>query len=128
MYRDVYSLICNYQGKTESQVIVMVDMNILSTMRTTALSVVDENEKGNASLCKSCAEKRDLQKLNNLHTEISEDETPHSFPTKKQIEILQRDVMEAKRSLCQQKYQLLQADVKDIKKEEIILGTILRAI
>lgn len=155
---SVYSLICNYETKTESHVIERGDVkstigNLLATassQRTAASCRVDENERGNVNLYKRCIEKGDLHYLKSLHTEVSGDEADHSLPAKEQIEIVQGDVKEAKRSLCQQKDQVertisdvLPGDVKNTKKvfssectftvdscipkEEVIPGDVLSA-
>ncbi|GAA6222418.1 xin actin-binding repeat-containing protein 1-like isoform X2 [Lates japonicus] len=155
---SVYSLICNYETKTESQVIERGDVksaigNLLATassQRTAASCRVDENEKGNVNLYKSCIEKGDLYYLKSLHTELSGDEADDSLVAKEQIEIVQGDVKEAKRSLCLQKDQVqrsisdvLPGDVQNTKKvfssecsfsvencvpkEEIIPGDVLSA-
>ncbi|XP_031162667.1 xin actin-binding repeat-containing protein 1 isoform X1 [Sander lucioperca] len=155
---SVYSLICNSETKTESHVIEKGDIkstigNLLATansQRTAASCRVDENEKGNVNLFKSCIEKGDLHYLKSLHTEATGDEVDHSLLAEEHIEIVQGDVKEAKRSLCQQKEQVertisdvLPGDVKNTKKvfsseyslgvencapkEEIIPGDILSA-
>ncbi|XP_042354233.1 xin actin-binding repeat-containing protein 1 [Plectropomus leopardus] len=155
---SVYSLICNSETKTESHVIERGDVkstigNLLATansQRTAASCRVDENEKGNVNLFKSCIEKGDLHYLKSLHTDASGDEVDHSPLAEEHIEIVQGDVKEAKRSLCQQKEQVertisdvLPGDVKNTKKvfssecsvnvenfvpkEEIIPGDILSA-
>lgn len=154
---SVYSIICNYETKTESHIIERGDIkstigNLLataSTQRTAASCRVDKNERGNVNLYKHCIEKGDLHYLKSLHTEVSGDEVDHS-PAKEEIEIVQGDVKEAKRSLCQQKDQVertisdvLPGDVKNTKKvfssecsfavdsciprEEIIPGDVLSA-
>ncbi|XP_035490686.2 xin actin-binding repeat-containing protein 1 isoform X1 [Scophthalmus maximus] len=110
----VYSLMCNYESKTGSHVIERGDVkstigNLLATaqsQRTAASCRVDETEKGNVNLYKSCIEKGDLHYLKSLHTELSGDEVDYSLLAKEQIEIVQGDVKEAKRSLCQQKEQV----------------------
>ncbi|XP_044075033.1 xin actin-binding repeat-containing protein 1 isoform X2 [Siniperca chuatsi] len=128
---SVYSLICNCETKTESHVIEKGDVkstigNLLATansQRTAASCRVDENEKGNVNLYKSCIEKGDLHYLKSLHTETSGDEVDHSLLAEEHIEIVQGDVKEAKRSLCQRKEQVertisdvLPGDVKNTKK------------
>nr|XP_020460188.1 xin actin-binding repeat-containing protein 1 [Monopterus albus] len=154
---SVYSLICN-ETKAESNHIERGDVkstigNLIATansQRTAAAYRVDENEKGNVHLYKSCIEKGDLQYLKSLHAETSGDEVDHSLLAKEQIEIVQGDVKEAKRSLCQQKEQVertisdvLPGDVKNTKKvfssecsvsvdscipkEEIVPGDVLAA-
>ncbi|XP_070700581.1 xin actin-binding repeat-containing protein 1 isoform X1 [Pempheris klunzingeri] len=128
---SVYSLICNYERKTESHVREKGDVkstigNLLATansQKTAALCRVDENEKGNVNLYKSCIEKGELQYLKSLHTEASGDEVDYSSLTEEHVEVVQGDVKEAKRSLCQQKEQVertisdvLPGDVKNTKK------------
>ncbi|KAM9349753.1 xin actin-binding repeat-containing protein 1 isoform 2-T2 [Symphorus nematophorus] len=153
---SVYSLIGT--EKTESHIREKGDVkstigNLLATassQRTAASCIVDETEKGNVNLYKSCIEKGDLHYLKSLHTEASADEVDHSLQAEKHIDIVQGDVKEAKRSLCQQKEQVertisdvLPGDVKNTKKvfssectfnvdscvpkEEIIPGDILSA-
>ncbi|XP_037643199.1 xin actin-binding repeat-containing protein 1 isoform X1 [Sebastes umbrosus] len=155
---SVYSLICNSEAKTESHIIEKGDVkstigNLLATansQRTAASCRVDENEKGNVNLYKSCIEKGDLRYLQSLHVEATGDEVDHSLLAEEHVEIVQGDVKEAKRSLCQQKEQVertisdvLPGDVKNTKKvfssecslsvescapkEEIIPGDILSA-
>ncbi|XP_034412152.1 xin actin-binding repeat-containing protein 1 [Cyclopterus lumpus] len=155
---SVYSLIYNSETKTEGHVIERGDIkstigNLLATansQRTAASCRVDENEKGNVNLYKSCIEKGDLHYLKSLHTDATADEVDHSFLTEDYIEIVHGDVKEAKRSLCLQKEQVertisdvLPGDVKNTKKvfssecslcvdnctpkEEIIPGDILSA-
>ncbi|XP_068427494.1 xin actin-binding repeat-containing protein 1 isoform X2 [Clinocottus analis] len=154
----VYSLIYNSETKTESHVIERGDIkstigNLLATansQRTAASRRVDENEKGNVNLYRSCIEKGDLHYLKSLHTDTTADEVDHSLLTEDCIEIVHGDVKEAKRSLCLQKEQVertisdvLPGDVKNTKKvfssecslcvdncapkEEIIPGDILTA-
>ncbi|XP_030017303.1 xin actin-binding repeat-containing protein 1 [Sphaeramia orbicularis] len=128
---SVYSLICHSETRVESHVIERGDVkstigNLLATANTqkTAVSCrVDETEKGNVNLYKSCIEKGDLHYLKSLQCEAAGDEVDHSFVAKDQIEIVQGDVREAKRSLCQQKDQVertisdvLPGDVKNTKK------------
>ncbi|CAB1326800.1 unnamed protein product, partial [Coregonus sp. 'balchen'] len=124
----VYSLLC--QTKMESQDITRGDVkstigNLLATannQRTTASCRLDENEKGNVNLYRSCIEKGDLQKLKSLQIEQSElDEL--DLMTKEQIEIVQGDVKEAKKNLQKQKDQVertisdvLPGDVKNAKR------------
>lgn len=127
---SVYSIICNYETKTDSHIIERGDVkstigNLLataSTQRTTASRWVDDNERGNVNLYKDCIEKGDLLYLKSLHTEGSADKVDHSV-AKEQIEIVQGDVKEAKKSLCQQKDQVertisdvLPGDVQNTKK------------
>ncbi|XP_060939640.1 xin actin-binding repeat-containing protein 1 [Limanda limanda] len=127
----VYSLICNYQTKAKTHATERGDVkstigNLLSTansQRTAVSCRVDETEKGNVNLYKSCIEKGDLHYLKSLHTELSGDEVDCSLLAKEQIEIVQGDVKEAKRSLCQQKDQVertisdvLPGDVENTKK------------
>ena len=127
----VYSLICNYETEAKTHVTERGDVkstigNLLSTansQRTAVSCRVDETEKGNVNLYKSCIEKGDLHYLKSLHTELSGDEVDCSLLAKEQIEIVQGDVKEAKRSLCQQKDQVertisdvLPGDVENAKK------------
>ncbi|KAE8291308.1 Xin actin-binding repeat-containing protein 1 Cardiomyopathy-associated protein 1 [Larimichthys crocea] len=127
---SVYSLIYNYETKTESHVRERGDVkstigNLLATansQRTAASCRVDENEKGNVNLYKSCIEKGDLHYLKSLHAEAVGDEVDHGL-AEEYIDIVQGDVREAKRSLCQQKGQVertisdvLPGDVKNTKK------------
>ncbi|KAM3866087.1 xin actin-binding repeat-containing protein 1 [Diretmus argenteus] len=129
---SVYSLFSHCETKTESQDIERGDIkstigNLLATannQRTASFCRVDENEKGNVNLFKSCIEKGDLQYLKSLQTEaLEEEDDDHSLLAKDQIEILQGDVKEAKRNLYQQKDQVertisdvLPGDVKNTKK------------
>ncbi|XP_071399074.1 xin actin-binding repeat-containing protein 1-like [Centroberyx affinis] len=127
----VYSLICHCETKTESQDIERGDVksaigNLLATannQKSASSCRVDENEKGNVNLFKSCIEKGDLQYLKSFHTEAPGDEDDHSLLAKDHIEVVQGDVKEAKRSLYQQKEQVertisdvLPGDVKNTKK------------
>uniref|UniRef100_A0A3Q1HNW6 Xin actin-binding repeat-containing protein 1-like n=1 Tax=Anabas testudineus TaxID=64144 RepID=A0A3Q1HNW6_ANATE len=154
---SVYSIICNNETKAESHIIERGDVkssigNLLATassQRTAASCRVGHNEKENVNLYKSCIEKGDLHYLKSLHTEVSGDEVDHSM-AKEEIEIVQGDVKEAKRNLCQQKDYVertisddLPGDVKNTKKvfssecsltvdscipkEEIIPGDVLSA-
>ncbi|KAM4728913.1 xin actin-binding repeat-containing protein 1 isoform 2-T5 [Anableps anableps] len=128
---SVFSLICNSEIKTESHVMERGDVkttigNLLATannQRAPTLCRVDENEKGNVNLYKSCIEKGDLHYLKSLHTEEFEYEAVHALLMKEQVETVQGGVQEAKRSLCQQKEQVerticdvLPGDVKNTKK------------
>lgn len=128
---SVYSLVCNCEAKTESHIIERGDVkstigNLLATAsshRTAASCRVDDNEKGNVNLYKSCIEKGDLHYLKSLHTELSGDEEDDCALAKEQTEIVHGDVKEAKRSLCQQKEQvertisdILPGDVQNTKK------------
>ncbi|XP_028327750.1 xin actin-binding repeat-containing protein 1 isoform X2 [Gouania willdenowi] len=127
----VYSLICSCETKTESQVTERGDVkstigNLLATAhykKTEASCRVDETEKGNVNLFKSCIEKGDLHYLKSLHQEAFEDEVDHCLQAKEQIETVQGGVKVAKRNLCQQKEQVerticdvLPGDVKNTKK------------
>ncbi|KAM3605176.1 uncharacterized protein V6R79_021823 [Siganus canaliculatus] len=127
---SVYSLMWERETKTESYVREKGDVrstigNLLATassQRSAASCRVDDNEKGNVNLYKSCIEKGDLHFLKSLHTESSGDEVDGSL-SEKPVEIIQGDVKEAKRSLCQQKEQVertvsdvLPGDVKNTKK------------
>ncbi|XP_074544707.1 xin actin-binding repeat-containing protein 1 [Halichoeres trimaculatus] len=127
---SVYSLISSSETRTDSHAIEKGDVKstigsllaTANTQRTSASCRVDKNEKGNVNLYKSCIEKGDLHYLKSLHAEASGDEVDHSLP-EEHIEIIQGDVKEAKRSLCQQKDQVertisdvLPGDVKNTKK------------
>uniref|UniRef100_A0A3B5LLE6 Xin actin binding repeat containing 1 n=1 Tax=Xiphophorus couchianus TaxID=32473 RepID=A0A3B5LLE6_9TELE len=100
--------------------------NLLATannQRAATLCRVDENEKGNVNLYKSCIEKGDLHYLKSLHTEESEFEAACGLWVKERVETVQGGVQEAKRNLCQQKEQVertvcdvLPGDVKNTKK------------
>ncbi|KAF0047326.1 hypothetical protein F2P81_000959 [Scophthalmus maximus] len=97
--------------------------------------IMQETAGGQAEIC---IEKGDLHYLKSLHTELSGDEVDYSLLAKEQIEIVQGDVKEAKRSLCQQKEQkeIIPGDVLSAKqqlgvkqpamveKEEIVAGDI----
>ncbi|KAG8013911.1 Xin actin-binding repeat-containing protein 1, partial [Nibea albiflora] len=92
-----------------------------NSQRTAASCRVDENEKGNVNLYKSCIEKGDLHYLKSLHAEALGDEVDGL--AEECIDIVQGDVKEAKRSLCQPKGQVertisdvLPGDVKNTKK------------
>ncbi|XP_062413857.1 xin actin-binding repeat-containing protein 1 [Pungitius pungitius] len=155
---SVYSLIGNSETKTKGPVVERGDIkstigNLLSSassQRTVMSCRVDENEKGNVNLYKSCIEKGDLDYLKSLHTDATADEVDHGHLPEEYIEIVHGDVKEAKRSLCSQKEQVertisdvLPGDVKNTKKvfssefslcvencphkEEIIPGDILSA-
>ncbi|KAM9719239.1 xin actin-binding repeat-containing protein 1 isoform 2-T3 [Menidia menidia] len=155
----VYSLISHCETKTESLITEKGDVkstigNLLATansQRASAFCRVDESEKGNVNLYKSCIEKGDLQYLKNLHAEDSECEADLGLVAKEPIETIEGGVREAKRSLCQQKEQVerticdvLPGDVKNTKrvfssdcaasvdsclqKEEIIPGDITSAM
>ncbi|XP_038156445.1 xin actin-binding repeat-containing protein 1 isoform X1 [Cyprinodon tularosa] len=128
---SVYSLICSNGMKTEGNAMERGDVkttigNLLATansQRATTLCRVDENEKGNVNLYKSCIEKGDLQFLKSLHTDEPECEVVPGLTMKEQVEAVQGSVREAKKSLCQQKEQVertvcdvLPGDVKNTKK------------
>lgn len=123
---SAYSLICNSSTKTESSVRERGDVkstigNLLATANTqksVASCVVDENEKGNVNLYRTCIEKGDLKSIHSW----SADEVD-SLLGQEHIEIVHGDVKEAKRSLRQQKEQVertvsdvLPGDVKNTKK------------
>lgn len=155
---SVFSLISTSEIKTESNVMERGDVkttigNLLATansQKAATLCRVDENEKGNVNLYKSCIEKGDLQYLKRLQTEESEYEAVDGLSIKEQVETVQGGVLEAKRSLCQQKDQVerticdvVPGDVRNAKKvfssesfvsvdccipkEEIIPGDVLSA-
>ncbi|XP_062336627.1 xin actin-binding repeat-containing protein 1 isoform X3 [Osmerus eperlanus] len=126
----VYSLFCHTETRAESQDITRGDVkstigNLLATANSQRTSVscrLDENEKGNVNLYKNCIEKGDLQYLKSLQSEPEESDVL-DLGAKEQIEILQGDVKEAKRILCQKKQQVertisdvLPGDVKNAKK------------
>lgn len=150
---SAYSLFCNSERKTESSVREKGDVkstigNLLATANTQksgASCVVDENEKGNVNLYRTCIEKGDLKSI-----QTSSADEVDSLLAQEHIEIVHGDVKEAKRSLCQQKEQVertvsdvLPGDVKNTKKvfssespysvencvpkEEIIPGDVLSA-
>ncbi|XP_077415811.1 xin actin-binding repeat-containing protein 1 isoform X1 [Vanacampus margaritifer] len=128
---SIYSLLSHSEMETPSQVIERGDVksaigNLLSTASSPRIATtcrIDENEKGNVNLYKSCIEKGDLHYLKSLLSEASEDDVDHKTLGKDQIEIIQGDVREAKRSLCQQKEaaertisDVLPGDVKNTKR------------
>ncbi|XP_061926282.1 xin actin-binding repeat-containing protein 1 isoform X1 [Entelurus aequoreus] len=128
---SVYLLSSHSEAKAQSPAIERGDVkstigNLLATansQKTAASCRIDENEKGNVNLYKSCIEKGDLHYLKSLHSAVSEDETDCNTLSKEQTEIVQGDVREAKRSLCQQKElvertisDVLPGDVKNTKK------------
>ncbi|MBN3303175.1 XIRP1 protein, partial [Amia calva] len=89
--------------------------------RTVTSCRLEQNEKGNVHLYKSCIEKGDLQFLKSLQADPVEDETDSS--PKEQIEIVQGDVQGAKRHLNQHKeltertvVDIVPGDVKNVKK------------
>uniref|UniRef100_A0A8C2DU97 Xin actin binding repeat containing 1 n=1 Tax=Cyprinus carpio TaxID=7962 RepID=A0A8C2DU97_CYPCA len=150
----VYSLQCQ-SCMTESQDIARGDVkstigNLLATVhnqQTKATCTLEQNERGNVDLYRSCIEKGDLK---SLQQELSEEELSASCRDK--IEIIQGDVKEAKRHLNQQREQaertvldVVPGDVKNVKKvfsevcidlgtgncvpkEEIVKGDILSAM
>ncbi|XP_077391397.1 xin actin-binding repeat-containing protein 1 isoform X2 [Festucalex cinctus] len=128
---SVYSLFSHSEMDTPSHVIERGDVksaigNLLATATSPMIATtcrIDENEKGNVNLYKSCIEKGDLHYLKSLHSEASEDDSDRGTVGKEQIEIVQGDVREAKRILCQQKEavertiaDILPGDVKNTKK------------
>ncbi|KTG01038.1 hypothetical protein cypCar_00034573, partial [Cyprinus carpio] len=149
----VYSLHCQ-SNVTESQDIARGDVkstigNLLATahnQQTKPSCRLEQNERGNVDLYRSCIEKGDLK---SLQQELSEEELSASCGDK--IEIIQGDVKEAKRNLNQQREQVertvldvVPGDVKNVKKvfsevctdldvgncvpkEEIVRGDILSA-
>ncbi|XP_031418678.1 xin actin-binding repeat-containing protein 1 isoform X2 [Clupea harengus] len=125
----VYSFRCQTGLKAESVDIQRGDVksaigNLLATAhssRVTSSCRLEDNEKGNVDLYRSCIEKGDLQYLKNLQAEPLEEDL-YSVP-KEQIEILQGDVKEAKRHLKEQKdlvertvLDIVSGDVKTTKK------------
>lgn len=149
----VYSLHCE-SSLTESQTITRGDVkstigNLLATVhsqQTKQSCRMEEIERGNVNLYKSCIEKGDLK---SLQRELSEEDLVTSC--RDQIEIVQGDVKEAMRHLSQQREQVertildvVPGDVKNVKKvfsdvctdlsigncvprEEIVRGDILSA-
>ncbi|XP_016133840.1 xin actin-binding repeat-containing protein 1-like isoform X1 [Sinocyclocheilus grahami] len=149
----VYSLQCQI-SMTESHEIARGDVkstigNLLATVhnqQTKPSSRLEQNERGNVDLYRSCIEKGDLK---SLQQELSEEEL--SASCRDEIEIIQGDVKEAKRHLNQQREQVertvldvVPGDVKNVKKvfsevctdlgigncmpkEEIVKGDILSA-
>ncbi|KAM9844935.1 xin actin-binding repeat-containing protein 1 isoform 2-T2 [Aulostomus maculatus] len=125
---SVYSLICHSDTKSviERGDVKSTIGSLLATassQRTAASCRVDDTEKGNVNLYTRCIEKGDLHYLKSLHTEASEDEGDHNLLAREHVEIMQGDVREAKRSLCQQKESaertisdVLPGDVKNTKK------------
>ncbi|XP_077083111.1 xin actin-binding repeat-containing protein 1 isoform X2 [Siphateles boraxobius] len=150
----VYSLHCQ-SSLTESHDIARGDVkstigNLLATVhsqQTKSSCRLEENERGNVGLYRSCIEKGDLK---SLQRDLSEEDPATSCID--QIEIVQGDVKEAKRHLNQQRDQtertildVVPGDVKNVKKvftevctdldvgnsqsrEEIIRGDILSAM
>ncbi len=150
----VYSLHCQ-SIETESQDIARGDVkstigNLLATahnQQNKPSCRLEENERGNVDLYRSCIEKGDLK---SLQQEVSEEDL--STSCRDQIEIIQGDVKEAKRHLNQQREQVertvldvVPGDVKNVKKvfsevctdlgigncvpkEEIVRGDILSAM
>ncbi|KAM8839571.1 xin actin-binding repeat-containing protein 1 isoform 1-T1 [Synchiropus picturatus] len=125
----VYSLIRESETKTDGSVIEKGDVksaigSLLATssnQRSVASCRVDDNEKGNVTLYKSCIEKGDLQYLKSLQMEEAQDDSEDG--AKENIEIIQGDIKEAKKSLSLQKDQVertvvdvLPGDVKNTKK------------
>ncbi|CAL8346799.1 unnamed protein product [Merluccius merluccius] len=126
----VYSLVHHCETKTESQDIewrgiksTIGDLIATSSGQRTASSCrIDDNEKGNVNLYKSCIERGDLQYLKSLQTEPLEEDPL----AREHIEILRGDIKEAQRSLYQQKDQVerticdvLPGDVKSVKKFQL---------
>ncbi|XP_068604653.1 xin actin-binding repeat-containing protein 1 [Brachionichthys hirsutus] len=118
---SVYSLICNDENQSESQRRVRGDVKstigsllaTASSQRTSVPCRVDEKEKGNVNLYKSCIEKGDLLYLKTL----SGNDVDDGLLAEEHLE------REAKPSLCQQKDQaertisdVLPGDVKNTKK------------
>lgn len=149
----VYSLHCQ-SSMTESQDTARGDVkstigNLLATahnQQTKPSCRLEQNERGNVDLYRSCIEKGDIK---SLQQELSEEELSASCGDK--IEIIQGDVKEAMRNLNQQREQIertvldvVPGDVKYVKKvfsevctdlgvencvpkEEIVRGDILSA-
>ncbi|XP_015209745.2 xin actin-binding repeat-containing protein 1 isoform X1 [Lepisosteus oculatus] len=125
----VYSLHSNHKNGALSQEIIKGDVKstigslLASAQETKSLATfkLEENEKGNVNLYRSCIEKGDLKYLKSLQTDASEDE-PDSC-SGEQTEILQGDVKGAKKHLNQQNEQvertvvdIVPGDVKNVKK------------
>ncbi|XP_077472233.1 xin actin-binding repeat-containing protein 1 isoform X2 [Stigmatopora argus] len=128
---SIYSLISHCEAGTQSPVIQRCDVksaigNLLATASSPKPGTsykIHENEKGNVNLYTNCIENGDLTFLKSLHTEATEDNVEHDTLGKEQNEIVQGNVREAKRSLCQQKemvertiVDVLRGDVKNTKK------------
>ncbi|MBN3312581.1 XIRP1 protein, partial [Atractosteus spatula] len=125
----VYSLYSNHKNGALSQEIIKGDVKstigslLASAQETKSLTTfkLEENEKGNVNLYRSCIEKGDLKYLKSLQTDASEDEPDSS--SGEQTEILQGDVKGAKKHLNQQNEQvertvvdIVPGDVKNVKK------------
>lgn len=123
---SAYSLISDSATKTAGCVRERGDVkstigNLLataSTQRSVASCVLDENEKGKVNLFRACIEKGDPKSIHR-----SSADQVDGLLAQEQIEVVQGDVKEAKRSLCQQKEQVertvsdvLPGDVKNTKK------------
>ncbi|XP_024130035.1 xin actin-binding repeat-containing protein 1 isoform X1 [Oryzias melastigma] len=128
---SVYSLYINTETRTESHVTERGDVkstigNLLASAHSQRPAVscrVDESEKGNVNLYKSCIEKGDLEYLRSLHAEASESEVDDGLLVKEQLDTVHGSVKEAKKSLCHQKEHIersicdvLPGDVKNTKK------------
>ncbi|XP_078791611.1 xin actin-binding repeat-containing protein 1 isoform X2 [Oryzias latipes] len=128
---SVYSLYINKETRTESHVTEKGDVkstigNLLASAQSQRPAVscrVDESEKGNVNLLKSCIEKGDLEYLRSLYAEASECEADGGLLVKEQFDTVHGSVKEAKRSLHQQKEHMersicdvLPGDVKNAKK------------
>nr|XP_057923504.1 xin actin-binding repeat-containing protein 1 [Doryrhamphus excisus] len=126
----VYSLINHNETKTKNPAIEKGDVKsaignlfaIAHGQKSSTSYRINETEKGNVNLYKSCIEKGDLNFLRSLHSEVPEDEDEVKF-SKEQTTILQGDIREAKKSLSQQRdliertiSDVLPGDVKNTKK------------
>uniref|UniRef100_A0A8C9SJW5 Xin actin binding repeat containing 1 n=1 Tax=Scleropages formosus TaxID=113540 RepID=A0A8C9SJW5_SCLFO len=124
----VYSLFSHYETRSEHH--EMIKGNVKSTIgsllstaqdqKTLSSFQIEENEKGNVNLYRSCIEKGDLEYLKSLQEQPEDESGP---PPKEQIEIVQGDIKEAKRNLNQPKEKLersvldiVPGDVKNVKK------------
>ncbi|KAL4623467.1 xin actin-binding repeat-containing protein 1 isoform X1 [Arapaima gigas] len=123
----VYSLFSHRENRSESQEIIKGNVkstigSLLSTAQDQKALIsfqIEENEKGNVNLYRSCIEKGDLDYLKSLQEQPG-DETDSP---KEQIEIVQGDIKEAKRNLNQPKEKvertvldIVPGDVKNVKK------------
>ncbi|KAM6948360.1 xin actin-binding repeat-containing protein 1 [Aplochiton taeniatus] len=130
----VYSFFSHCEASKESQGMIRGDVkstigNLLASannQRQSNAYTLDQNERGNVNLYRSCIEKGDLQYLKTLQNEVSENEEARE----EEIEIIQGDVKEAKRNLYQQKEQvertisdILPGDVKSTKRVFLSAGS-----
>ncbi|XP_077580705.1 xin actin-binding repeat-containing protein 1 isoform X1 [Stigmatopora nigra] len=123
---SVYSLICHCKAGTQSPVIQRCDVkpaigNLLATASSPKIGTsckIHENEKGNVNLYTNCIENGDLSFLKSLHSEETEDNVEYDIVGKEQIEIVQGNVREAKRSLCQQK-EMVERTIVDVQRGDV---------